>query len=65
MLQKPRAGQIGDPFKRPSLLEQVRRTGNDLNLHDAAHKARRMPVELDYRKIAPTYDQKCRGLHLG
>jgi len=57
VLGEPRRRELGDAFERPRLLEQMRRSGDDLEPRLASHPSLRLPVELEDLPIGAADDQ--------
>ena len=65
MAHEPAGGKAGDLFQRPRLLEEVRRSGDDLQLLLDTQLLQRLPVHLDHRDIVSPHDQERRSPNMG
>lgn len=65
MAHEPAGGKAGDLFQRPRLLEEVRRSRDDLQFLLDAQLLQRLPVHLDHGNIVSPHDQERRSPNAG
>ena len=58
MLREPIAGETRNSLKRARFFEKMRRTGNDLQFHLAAHLGKRILIHINDEIIRSPDDQQ-------
>ena len=62
---EPLEGELSHAFERSRFLEQVRRSGHDLQLAEASERRLRLAIPLKDRPVVPAHDQQRRRRHFG